>query len=132
MAVTLSGSLQGGIDVSYPLRAIRGGTGVREDSKEAIRHATMSLFAGIIKENSLAWSDVECLWFTMTSDLTSEIPPLVLREEGINIPALCAAETEWQGQPQRTIRVLALARIAENVEIQHVFQKGASRNRPES
>ena len=92
----------------------------------------MSLVDAVLKENSLAWSDIECLWFTMTSDLTSEIPPLVLREAGIDVPALCAAEANWRGQPERTIRVLALARVPEGVSVRNVFQDGASRDRPSS
>lgn len=113
------------------LRAIRGGIGVSENSPESIRQATLILIDAVISENHIDKSDVECLWFTVTSDLTADIPPLALREKGsIDVPALCAVEADWDGGAPRTIRVLALVRLPEGAVVQHVYLEGASRDRP--
>lgn len=117
--------------MSTSLRAIRGGIGVPENDRESIRRATLSLIEAVISDNFIGTSDVKCLWFTVTPDLTADIPPLALREEGrMDIPSLCAVEADWNGCPQRTIRVLALVRLPEEAAVQHVFLEGASRDRP--
>lgn len=113
-------------------RALRGGTGVREDSREAIAAATLTLVRELLARNRLAADDVECLWFTVTPDLTADIPPLVLREHRLlDVPVLCAAEPVWDGHAERTIRVMALARVDPGREIRNVYLSGASRDRPE-
>ncbi|MEV7652483.1 MULTISPECIES: chorismate mutase [Micrococcaceae] len=117
--------------MNITLRAIRGGVSVPENDRGSIQRATLSLIDAVITENHIDKSDMECLWFTVTSDLTADIPPLALREEGgIDVPALCAAEADWEGCAPRTIRVLALVRLAENTVVQHVYLEGASRDRP--
>lgn len=112
------------------LRAIRGGTGVAEDTREAIHRATFGLLDAILVENGLSHADVECLWWGMTTDLRADVPPLALREAGIAIPSMCASDADFEGAPKRTIRVMALARLAEGREAKHVFLEGASFDRP--
>ncbi|MDT0328564.1 chorismate mutase [Nocardiopsis lambiniae] len=113
------------------LGAIRGAVGVSDDTRPAIRDATARLVRRVMERDRLAPADVECLWFTMTPDLTADVPPLVLREEGIlDVPALCAADPVWEGAPQRTIRVMALARIGDDLPVDHVHPEGAGRDRP--
>lgn len=113
------------------MRAIRGGIVVAEDSRDAIGEATIGLIKAILEANGLNQGGIECLWFTVTPDLRSEIPPLALRERGgFDVPALCAVEADWSRQPARTIRVLALARLPADAVVEHVFRGGASRDRP--
>ncbi|WP_104129671.1 chorismate mutase [Cryobacterium sp. N21] len=117
--------------MSSQLRAIRGGIGLMNDSREVISRASKELIQAIVDENGLEYADLECLWFTVTPDLKSDIPPLALLEQmGINIPALCAVEADWEGQPEKTIRVLALARFDGEAAVQHVFRGGAGPERP--
>lgn len=117
--------------MSGRLRAIRGGIGLLDDSRDLIRRASKELIQAIVDENGLDYADLECLWFTVTPDLKSDIPPLALREQiGINIPSLCAVEADWEGQPEKTIRVLALARFGRETDVRHVFRDGASPERP--
>lgn len=116
--------------MSTELRAIRGGTGVAADTREAIHRATLTLLDALLSENGLAQADVECLWWGMTTDLRADVPPLALREAGIEIPSMCASDADFEGGPKRTIRVMALARVAEGRDVTHVFLEGASFNRP--
>ncbi|WP_223830514.1 chorismate mutase [Nocardiopsis quinghaiensis] len=76
-------------------------------------------------------ADAECLWFTMTPDLTADVPPLVLCEHRmLDVPMLCASEPDWDGRVHHTIRVMALARVDAGREIDHVYLDGATRDRP--
>ncbi|ADH66626.1 MULTISPECIES: chorismate mutase [Nocardiopsis] len=114
------------------LRAVRGGTGVAGDTREAIAAATLAMVRGVLDRNGLSPADVACLWFTVTPDLTADVPPLVLREHRLldDVPALCAAEPVWDGAPRRTVRVMALARVEPGHEVRHVYLDGATRDRP--
>ncbi|MEY9212380.1 chorismate mutase [Thermobifida halotolerans] len=117
--------------MSGTLRAVRGGTGVGGDTREAVAEATVRLVRELVDANRLAPADVECLWFTVTPDLTAEIPPLALRESRLlDVPMLCAAEPDWDGQAPHTIRVMALARLDGRREPRHVYLEGAGPQRP--
>ncbi|PDP85669.1 chorismate mutase [Glycomyces fuscus] len=117
--------------MSPVLRAVRGGTGVGGDTREAIASAVLALVRGVLDRNGLSPDDVECLWFTVTPDLTADVPPLVLREHRLlDVPVLCAAEPVWDGAPTRTVRLMALVRVAPGHEVRHVYLDGATRDRP--
>ncbi|AQT72006.1 MULTISPECIES: chorismate mutase [Streptomyces] len=89
------------------VRAVRGGITVAEDSPRQIADATRTLVGELLVRNGLERDAVISLIFTCSPDLTSDTPALALREDGWEVPALCAADTAWSGAPARTVRVLA-------------------------
>ncbi|MFG2486753.1 MULTISPECIES: chorismate mutase [Streptomyces] len=89
------------------VRAVRGATTVAEDTPRHIAAATRGLVTELLVRNGLEREAVISLLFTCSPDLTSDTPALALREEGWEVPALCAADTAWAGAPARTVRVLA-------------------------
>ncbi|MFE9933526.1 chorismate mutase [Streptomyces sp. NPDC005533] len=89
------------------VRAVRGATMVAEDTPRHIAAATRALVGELLARNGLEREAVISLLFTCSPDLTSDTPALALREEGWEVPALCAADTAWAGAPARTVRVLA-------------------------
>lgn len=94
-------------DAVAAVRAVRGATTVAEDTPRHIAAATRGLIAELLDRNGLERTDVISLFFTCSPDITSDTPALALREEGWEVPALCAADTAWAGAPARTLRVLA-------------------------
>lgn len=89
------------------VRAVRGAITVAEDTPRQIAAATRRLVGELLVRNALERDAVISLMFTCSPDLTSDTPALALREEGWEVPALCAADTAWSGAPARTVRVLA-------------------------
>ncbi|MFD5622635.1 chorismate mutase [Streptomyces yangpuensis] len=89
------------------VRAVRGAIMVAEDTPRQIAAATRRLVGELLVRNGLERDAVISLMFTCSPDLTSDTPALALREEGWDVPALCAADTAWSGAPARTVRVLA-------------------------
>ncbi|MEV7581106.1 chorismate mutase [Streptomyces erythrochromogenes] len=89
------------------VRAVRGAVTVAEDTPQQIAAATRRLVGELLVRNGLDRDAVISLMFTCSPDLTSDTPALALREEGWEVPVLCAADTAWSGAPARTVRVLA-------------------------
>lgn len=112
-------------------RAIRGAIGVAENAHEEIAHATVTLVEAVLRRNALEPSDVEALIFTMTPDLTANIPPLVLSEKGVlDVPCLCTAEPHWDGEMPRVIRLMAFVHRERTTPVEHVYLNGAAPTRP--
>ncbi|MCS0602956.1 chorismate mutase [Streptomyces sp. LP11] len=117
--------------MSGTVRAVRGATGVRADTRQDIRTATEDLVRELLGHNGLAAADVEALFFTVTPDLTADIPPLVLQERGVlNVPCLCSAEPRWDGEMPRVIRVMALVHADRDASLEPVYLSGAAATRP--
>ncbi|MEV6078389.1 chorismate mutase [Streptomyces sp. NPDC052069] len=112
-------------------RAIRGGVRVDANTREAIASATIALVGAVMERNGLRPDDIEALIFTMTADLTADIPPLVIAEQGVlDAPCLCMAEPRWDGEMPYVIRVLVFARRDRDEPVEHVYLAGASAARP--
>ncbi|MFD3496971.1 chorismate mutase [Streptomyces sp. NPDC058676] len=113
------------------VRAVRGAIRSDANTREAIARATVDLVDGVLQKNDLRPEDIEALMFTMTSDLTADIPPLVLAEQGVlDVPCLCAAEPRWDGEMPRVIRVMAFVRKGPDQPLEHVYLSGAAPTRP--
>ncbi|KER05052.1 chorismate mutase [Photorhabdus temperata] len=90
------------------LRAIRGAVQVAADTPELIAKGTVEMVSQVIASNDLHHTDLISIFFTVTPDLTSELPPLAVQEAGwVQIPMLCAAELHSQRMIPRVIRMLA-------------------------
>lgn len=123
----------GGVDTGFVrVRAIRGAVQVAEDTPEEIAKGTLSVMREILSVNRLYPANLVSVFFTVTPDLTSELPPLVLKEEGWNyLPTLCAAELSTAMMIPRVIRVLVHVEwLQPHSEPQHVYLPGTTAVRP--
>ena len=115
------------------LCGIRGATVAAADTPEAIRSATRELLLALIAANSLEADDLASVIFSVTPDLTAEVPARAARELGWDETALmCFAEMAVPGGLPRCIRVL----IHWNTEkwpdeIRHVYLHAAVQLRPD-
>lgn len=113
------------------VRAVRGAVRPDANTREAIARATVDLVDAVLRKNGLRPADVEALMFTMTPDLTADIPPLVLAEQGVlDVPCLCAAEPRWDGEMPRVIRMMAFVRSGREHTLKPVYLGGAAPTRP--
>jgi chorismate mutase len=113
------------------VRAVRGAVRPDANTREAIARATVDLVDAVLRKNGLRPADVEALMFTMTPDLTADIPPLVLAEQGVlDVPCLCAAEPRWDGEMPRVIRMMAFVRSVPEQTLEPVYLGGAAPSRP--
>ncbi|GAA2236306.1 chorismate mutase [Streptomyces amakusaensis] len=117
--------------MSSTTRAIRGAIQVSANTHEDIAQATVTLVDAVMGKNGLESTDVEALFFTMTSDLTANIPPLAIVERGsVDAPCLCSAEPRWDGEMPRVIRLMALVHKGRDEALEHVYLNGTAPTRP--
>ncbi|CDH07243.1 conserved hypothetical protein [Xenorhabdus bovienii str. oregonense] len=114
------------------VKAIRGAVQVAADTPEQIAKSTLSMMKEIISLNLLHSTNLVSFFFTITPDLTSELPPLVMREAGWNdVPTLCAAELPTAMMIPRVIRVLVHVEWPHHSsEPRHVYLPGTTAARP--
>ena len=87
--------------------AVRGATTVERDDPTLVRAATRELLDQIVTRNSISLGDIISVVFTVTRDLTSELPARAARDLGwLDVPLLCATEITVPDAPPRCIRVL--------------------------
>ena len=116
-----------------PVRGIRGATVVAADTPEAIRAATRELLLALTEANGLLPDDVASIIFTLTPDLTAEVPARAARELGWHDAALmCMAEMNAAGGLERCIRVLIHWNSDKPPDqIHHVYLHAAGQLRPD-
>ncbi|CDL83629.1 chorismate mutase [Xenorhabdus szentirmaii] len=113
------------------LVAIRGAVQVDFDTTESIASSTLLMIDEIISNNHLSITDFVSLFFTVTPDLTTELPPLVLYESGIKIPSLCAVENNTSMMIPRVIRVMAHVQWPYGEQPhKHIYLPGTISSRP--
>lgn len=114
------------------LKAIRGAVQIASDTPELIAEGTLAMLEEIMLVNDLRITELISLFFTITPDLLSELPPLAAYEAGwTEVPMLCAAEVQSRSMLPRVIRVLAhVTWPARHREPQHVYLPGTSPQRP--
>ncbi len=112
--------------------ALRGATGVSEDSPEAIGKSVKECFEVLLEENHLSESDLACILFTITSDLQSRNPAGALRASGhgSSVPLFCMQEPEIKGMMPRCVRILLILK-EERSALTPVYINGAERLRPD-
>ena len=112
--------------------ALRGATGVSEDSPEAIVKSVRECFEALLAENHLSEADLACILFTITSDLQSKNPAGALRESGHGscVPLFCMQEPEIKGMMPRCVRILLVLK-EERSGLVPVYINGAERLRPD-
>ncbi|MCG3461016.1 chorismate mutase [Xenorhabdus bovienii] len=113
------------------LVAIRGAVQVDFDTAESITSNTLLIIDEIMSKNNLSITDFVSLFFTITPDLTNELPPLVLYDSGIKIPSLCAVENKTSIMIPRVIRVMAHVQWPYGERpYKHIYLPGTAPSRP--
>jgi len=115
------------------VRGIRGATVAAADTPEAIRAATRELLLALTEANGLLPDDVASIIFTLTPDLTAEVPARAARELGWHDAALmCMAEMNAAGGLEHCIRVLIHWNSDKPPDqIHHVYLHAAGQLRPD-
>jgi chorismate mutase len=113
------------------MRAIRGAISVDANTSDAIRHAVSELVRAVESLNGLEPADIVSAIFTLTPDLTADIPAKAARLQGwTHVPMICAQEIPVPGAPARICRVLVHAR-GRSRPARHVYLKDAKVLRPD-
>ncbi|MCD8307216.1 MAG: (d)CMP kinase [Clostridia bacterium] len=89
------------------MTAIRGATTISADTADEIRTETARLLNEIVKQNSLDISQVSCIFFSSTQDITAIYPAKAAREAGFSSCALFSCmEPPISGSLPLCIRVM--------------------------
>lgn len=113
------------------MRAIRGATQLEVDDREHLLARVGEMVHGVMAANGLTTDNFISIFFTSTSDVTSEFPAYAVRQLGFHdVPLLCARELEIAGSMPRVIRMMAHveAELLRS-EITHVYLHGAAKLR---
>jgi chorismate mutase len=114
------------------IQAVRGATGVRENSKAAISDAVQTLMEALLRRNALSQEQLISVQFTLTADLTAYNPASAFREMGYaSVPLLCAREPEIEGAMPGVVRVLVTAKTPTAARLIPMYRGGAERLRPD-
>ena len=109
------------------VRAIRGAIQIDSDDRSNVLQATAELVTKVMHANSLESADLISVWFTATSDVTSEFPAVAARELGLgDVPLMCSVEMDVVGALPRIIRLMMHVETkTARSEIQHIYLRGA-------
>ena len=113
--------------MSGTVRALRGATGVAEDTEPQITERVQELLTEMLETNGLTLDDVISVIFTATHDLVSMFPAAAARGIGFGaVPLLCASEIPVPGAMARVIRVLMHVTTERlPADLRHVYLHGA-------
>lgn len=105
------------------VRALRGATTLREDTREELFARTAELLRELFARNGLTQEDVISIVFTATEDITCGFPAEAAREAGVTqVPLLCARELAVDTGIPRCIRVLLHCYTTRRrEELRHVY-----------
>ena len=110
------------------VRAVRGATQVRANTRADILAGTSELITEVLTRNRLSQDTLISVVFTATPDLTAEFPAYAARELGFtDVPLLCATEIDVPGAMPRVLRLLAHVETDRaRAQIAHVYLHGAA------
>ncbi len=94
------------------MKAGRGATTIKENSKEAIINGTKELFLTFVQKNYLKKSELVSVIFTATKDITKAFPARAVRELGFTDIALLDMEQKIvDGDLKLCIRMLVFVNV---------------------
>ncbi|MDD3419991.1 MAG: chorismate mutase [Candidatus Gastranaerophilales bacterium] len=115
-------------------RGIRGAITLDENSKEAIKQATIELLTEILSKNSVSKEDISHVIFTFTPDINADFPAKYART-GLGfdmVPMICINEIEVSDALKMCFRALVVVNTDKaQDEIHHIYLKGAKKLRPD-
>lgn len=112
-------------------KGIRGAITVEENTKDAIKSATLELLTEIIKQNNIKTEQISHVIFTLTNDLNAEFPAKFARIElnWSNVAMMCYHELDVPNSLQKCLRVLIVVNCNENFQPKFVYLKDAKKLR---
>lgn len=110
------------------VRAVRGATQVRENTREVILAGSSELITEVLARNELSQEALISVIFTATPDLTAEFPAYAARQLGYtDVPLLCSTEIAVPGAMPRVLRLMAYVETDKGrAEMLHVYLHGAA------
>ena len=109
------------------IKGIRGAITVEENSKEAIKTATLELLNEIVLKNNIDKNMISHAIFTLTNDLNAEFPAKFARIDfgWDNVAMMCYHELDVPNSLQKCLRVLVVVNCNEDFNPEFVYLKGA-------
>lgn len=108
-------------------KGIRGAITVDENSKEALKTATLELLSEMITVNKISTDKISHVIFTLTEDLNAEFPAKFARVElgWKDVAMMCFHELNVPDSLVMCLRVLVVLNCEEDFVPQFVYLKGA-------
>ncbi|MFY9569732.1 MAG: chorismate mutase [Acetivibrionales bacterium] len=115
------------------VRAIRGATTVKNNTREEILDATSELVQEIMERNGITRENIISIIFSVTSDLDAAFPATAARQMGFDrIAMLSTYEMDVPDSLRKCIRVLMhIQTDKKNDELAYVYLKEAKKLRPD-
>lgn len=112
-------------------KGIRGAITVEENSKEALKTATLELLDAMIQENNIVKNYISHVIFTLTNDLNADFPAKFARLElgWNNIAMMCYHELDVPDSLPMCLRILIVYNVEENFVPKFVYLKEAKKLR---
>ena len=112
-------------------KGIRGAITVEENTKEAVKTATIELLEEMVKENNIDKNFISHVIFTLTSDLNAEFPAKLSRlYYGLDkFAMLCYHQLDFPNSLKKCLRVLIVLNCEDNFKPKFVYLKGAEKLR---
>lgn len=93
------------------MKVIRGAV-CAENTAESIRSNAIELIKEIIERNALSEKDVECIFFSATTDLTAYNPATAVRTSLLpNCSYMCFSEMSVEGAMPKVIRAAVFVNL---------------------
>ncbi|HQD31045.1 MAG: chorismate mutase [Clostridiaceae bacterium] len=115
------------------VRAIRGATTVKNNTREEILDATSELVQEIMERNGITRENIISIIFSVTSDLDAAFPATAARQMGFDrVAMLSTYEMDVPDSLRKCIRVLMhIQTDKKNDELAYVYLKEARKLRPD-
>lgn len=113
-------------------RGIRGAISVDNNSKEALKDATIELINTMIEENEIKIEDISFAIFTITKDIDIDFPAKFARLHCnfSKVPMMCYNEADIKGSIEKCLRILLTVNTTKTQdEIKHIYLKEAKKLR---
>lgn len=109
------------------IKGIRGAITVDENSKSAIKFATLELLNEIVRQNGIDKRMISHAIFTLTNDLNAEFPAKFARTDfgWDNVAMMCYHELDVPDALPKCLRVLVVINCDDNFVPNFVYLKGA-------
>lgn len=125
---------QSSTEPKWRVRALRGATTVRENTREAIAKAVTELMSIIETENRLDTDEIVSVTFSVTSELDAIFPAAIARRRPgwEDVPLLDVQHMKVANSLQKCIRVLIhLNTPLPKARLRHVYLGEAAKLRPD-
>lgn len=108
-------------------KGIRGAITVDDNTKDAIKSATLELLDELIKKNNIKKENISHVIFTMTNDLNAEFPAKFARLDfgWDDVAMMCFHELDVPNSLNKCLRILIVVNVEESFKPEFVYLKGA-------